>query len=122
MTIKTQNEDYGFWGTFRTQGYTDARIQGLWDAGIEALADLGAYRPEHARVILDSRDGRHLAHTVLGQVAPSRSIENVVRINVGEWCRSRRTRRAMDLVVAAHMRLQRELAIDAAGRPSCHRW
>jgi len=56
--LKTQNEDWGLWGTAKTSGQ-DA--QKLWDECPNWLIDNYRVTPEQARTFLDSRDGRHLA-------------------------------------------------------------
>lgn len=56
--LKTENKDWGFWGTSDRNGY-DAAL--TWDAASRFLAAEFELTPEQTRDVLDARFGRHLA-------------------------------------------------------------
>ena len=56
--LKTENKDWGFWGTSDCNGY-DAEL--TWNAASTFLMTEFELNAEQARDVLDSRFGRHLA-------------------------------------------------------------
>lgn len=58
--LKTQNKEYGFWGTMATR-YPESEVQQKWDEAFELLEDLSGKSAEDIRDFLDSRSGRKLA-------------------------------------------------------------
>lgn len=56
--LKTENKDWGFWGTSDRNGY-DAAL--TWDVASRFLAAEFELTPEQTRDVLDARFGRHLA-------------------------------------------------------------
>lgn len=56
--LKTENSEWGFWGTSERNGYDAALV---WDAASRFLAAEFELTPEQARDVLDARFGRHLA-------------------------------------------------------------
>lgn len=58
--LKTQNEEWGFWGTTRRH-YSKKLTQQRWNDAFETLLQLSGAEPEQVRLLLDSRTGRHFA-------------------------------------------------------------
>jgi hypothetical protein len=64
---RTQNPEWGFYGTCQTNGHAD--VDGAWAEAIGILTDPdGRFRlePEVARDLLDAPWGRHLANDCVG--------------------------------------------------------
>lgn len=71
MTLPTQNEGWGFWGTWTTnnrclQDHTIGKRPVLtaaraWAIAMDVLVGKGGLTEEQARQVLDARIGRHLA-------------------------------------------------------------
>lgn len=58
--LKTENEQYGFWGTTLIN-YKEKQTQKRWNDVFETLLELSGAKPEEVRELLDSRYGRHFA-------------------------------------------------------------
>lgn len=71
-TLKTQNPEWGFFGTIERAGESP---ETAWALAFEAIQDVtGAhdktcYGPEGVRDFLDSRDGRHFADELSNAIA-----------------------------------------------------
>ena len=66
-TPRTQNREWGFFGTCVHNGHADP--EAAWDEAMAALTDpKGRFRlsPDNARDLLDATFGRHLADQVVG--------------------------------------------------------
>lgn len=57
--LTMDNVEWGFFGTARKNGYDNA--EALWNAVSELFVEIFDLSPEHARRLLDSRHGRHIA-------------------------------------------------------------
>lgn len=60
--LKTQNEEWGFWGT-TLNNYNEKKTQKRWNEAFEILLTLSGKSSEEIREYLDSRSGRHLANS-----------------------------------------------------------
>lgn len=56
-TLKTQNEDWGAWGTAQSNGLNQAIV---WEGLSRYFIDAEKISPEETRLLLDSRFGRHM--------------------------------------------------------------
>lgn len=62
MTIlPTQNKEWGFWGTAKSNLKSKKEMPELWNEISELLQKNAALTPEQTRELLDSRWGRHFA-------------------------------------------------------------
>jgi hypothetical protein len=67
-TPPTQNPEWGFWGTWsRRQGSTPTSTKAAWETALLAMEAAG-FTLEQARLVLDSRVGRHMADQVDGDI------------------------------------------------------
>jgi hypothetical protein len=101
-TPRTQNRDWGFFGTCVSNGHQDA--EAAWDEAMAALTDpKGRFRleAEDARDLLDATWGRHLADQVVGQEI-GEAIE--------ELASDRRWMRATREFVRRHIRADAQMA------------
>ncbi len=73
IPMRTNNQEWGFWGTSKHNGY-DAEL--TWDAASHFLAENFDLSPEQVRVVLDSRFGRHLADDLSFIKSEERGIAN----------------------------------------------
>lgn len=64
--LKTQNKEWGFWGT-TAQHYTNKETQQRWNDAFETLLELSGANPEQVRELLDARIGRHFADQCFGE-------------------------------------------------------
>lgn len=58
--LKTQNEEFGFWGTISNR-HSKKQTQKCWDDAFETLLELSGVTPQQVRDLLDSRYGRQFA-------------------------------------------------------------
>ena len=71
-TLKTQNPEWGFFGTIERAGECP---ETAWELAFEAIQDAtdahdeNAYGPDGVRDFLDSRDGRHFADELSNAIA-----------------------------------------------------
>jgi hypothetical protein len=101
-TPRTQNRDWGFFGTCVSNGHQDA--EAAWDEAMAALTDSkGRFRleAEDARDLLDATWGRHLADEVVGQE---------IREAIDELASDRRWLRATREFVRKHIRADAQMA------------
>jgi len=88
-TPRTQNREWGFYGTCESNGHTDP--EAAWDEAMAALTDpKGAFAltPEDARDLLDATWGRHLADQVFDKTEIRKAIEKLA-VHHG-WARDAR--------------------------------
>ena len=64
--LKTQNKEWGFWGT-TAQHYTNKETQQRWNDAFVTLLELSGAKPEQVRELLDARIGRHFADQCFGE-------------------------------------------------------
>lgn len=81
--MRTQNENYGFWGTMADNGRRD--LEEVWTAAVTELAESTGADLTEARIFLDSVHGRHFADTVDEFLAEGRSAIESVRSAITEW-------------------------------------
>lgn len=73
--LKTQNKEYGFWGTTELH-YSNKETQDRWNDAFEILVQLSGKSPESIREYLDSRSGRHLADECYGNDVKATILSN----------------------------------------------
>jgi hypothetical protein len=69
--VATQNESWGFWGALSQRGLDAAKLLAAWNTAIATLSDELEVAETDARLILDSRIGRHLADQVPEPCGPA---------------------------------------------------
>lgn len=79
LTLPTQNEAWGFWGTMGG----DARA--AWPLAMHRIAAVTQQPLESVRIFLDSRFGRHVADGVQGRLAQGDALERAIELTVEEW-------------------------------------
>lgn len=79
LILKTQNEEWGFWGTTRNN-FSKKLTQQRWNDVFETLLQLSGAEPEQVRILLDSRTGRHFADECY-----NREEEDVKKITVENY-------------------------------------
>jgi len=62
--LKTQNKEWGFWGTTNIN-YSEKTTEKRWNDAFEILMQLSGKSAEDIREFLDSREGRHLADSCI---------------------------------------------------------
>jgi len=89
--LKTENEDWGFWGTMCTAGY-DSRI--AWPIAFEQVMRATDGSPEAVRDWLDSSSGRHFADEVTNHLVAGLTMAEAIERAVGVWMTWKVGRRA----------------------------
>jgi len=79
LTLPTQNEAWGFWGTMGG----DARA--AWPIAMACIARSTEQPLESVRLFLDSRFGRHFADGVQGRLSSGDPLEQAIALTVKEW-------------------------------------
>jgi hypothetical protein len=79
LTLPTQNEAWGFWGTMGA----DARS--AWPLAMHRIAAVTEQPLESVRIFLDSRFGRHFADGVQGRLGQGEALERAIDLTVEEW-------------------------------------
>lgn len=78
-TPATRSEGWGFFGTM------DQYAERAWPLAVGAIADATGESPDHVRVFLDSRHGRHFADDVLNGLADGRSLADAIDSATRTW-------------------------------------
>lgn len=99
-TIETRNRAWGWWGTLVHAGKDEATVRQMWDKMIGVLHAGFGLELTHARDLLDSGFGRHLADTV-AHVGPDEMEATLPQWIGKEIGRFNRTYRAADYDAAA---------------------
>lgn len=82
MTLKTQNPDYGFFGTI---GCTGQDATAAWAIALPLIETTTGCAPEGVRAFLDSRDGRHFADEVYNQLMRGLTLAAAIRAAVDRY-------------------------------------
>jgi hypothetical protein len=79
LTLATQNEDWGFWGTMQE------RADAAWAIALPGIANVTGCDPEQVRAFLDSRHGRHFADDVNNALFVGANLQEAVKQATQRW-------------------------------------
>lgn len=79
LTLPTQNEAWGFWGTM------DGDARAAWPLAMHRIAAVTQQPLESVRIFLDSRFGRHFADGVQGRLAQGDALDRAIELTVEDW-------------------------------------
>ena len=79
LTLATQNEDWGFWGTMQEHA------EAVWTLALPAIALATQCEPEQVRAFLDSRHGRHFADDVNNALFFGANLQDAIKQTTQRW-------------------------------------
>lgn len=66
--LKTQNKEWGFWGTGKYYLQHKSDIKKLWDETAKLIQEHSGLTPEETQKLMDSRWGRHIADRYMEEI------------------------------------------------------
>lgn len=66
--LKTQNKEWGFWGTGKYYLQHKSDIKKLWDETAKLIQEHSGLTPEETQKLMDSRWGRHTADRYMEEI------------------------------------------------------
>ncbi|NDP39276.1 MAG: hypothetical protein GZ093_11080 [Rhodoferax sp.] len=79
LTLATQNEDFGFWGTMQENA------EAPWSLAMPAIGQSTQCDPEQVRAFLDSRHGRHFADDVNNALFLGSNLQDAIDQAIQRW-------------------------------------
>jgi hypothetical protein len=83
--LPTENKDWGFWGTMREHASQ------AWPIAFICILEATETEPSAVRAFLDSRQGRHFADGVNGQMQTGANLAGAITKTAAEWMARRIT-------------------------------
>jgi hypothetical protein len=77
--LPTENKDWGFWGTMREHASQ------AWPIAFICILEATETEPGPVRAFLDSRQGRHFADGVNGQMQAGASLADAITKTTSDW-------------------------------------